>query len=132
GTLTVGIDEVLAGEEEKRVLHHPVTFSDYSTLKIVVGRDKADALAVNGAVDVSATGTRLEIGPIDEVTRLKSGTYTILSAMDGITNEFSEVVVPKRSWKVEKVNARQLDDGIEVYDALTLTVPGSGMLMIVR
>ena len=119
-------------EEEKRVLHHPVTFGDYSTLKIVVGRDKADALAVNGAVDVSATGTRLEIGPIDDVTRLKSGTYTILSAMDGITNEFSEVVMPKRSWKVEKVNARQLDDRIEVYDALTLTVPGSGMLMIVR
>lgn len=66
------------------------------------------------------------------LVRLTSGTYTILSAMDGITNEFSEVVVPKRSWKVEKVNARQLDDGIEVYDALTLTVPGSGMLMIVR
>lgn len=28
--------------------------------------------------------------------------------------------------------ARRAGDGIEVYDALTLTVPGSGMLMIVR
>ena len=137
GTLTVGIDEVLAGEEEKRVLHHPVTFGDYSTLKASFGAAKTgafDALVVNGAVDISAKGTKLELVPNGELDEVCGGTFTILSASDGITGDFAEIVVPKKSWKVNKVVEKvTTDEGeVDVVKALTVTVPGRGFVIYVK
>ena len=128
GTLTVGVDE----------LHHPVTFGDYSTFKAGFGSAKGafDALVVNGAVDISATGTKLELVANCELSEVRGGTYTILSASDGITGEFAEIIKPKSSWRVSKVNVRQVEqeegEPIEVYDALTVSIPGRGMRVFVR
>jgi hypothetical protein len=84
GTLTVGVAD----------LHHPVTFGDYSTLRIAVGeRGGADALVVNGAVDISETGTVLEIVPQSASGIVRGGTYTILSASDGITGDFDAITL---------------------------------------
>lgn len=70
------------------------------------------------------------------LVRLTSGTYTILSATDGITGEFAEIITPKSSWRVSKVNVRQVEqeegEPIEVYDALTVSIPGRGMRVFVR
>ena len=128
GTLSVGVEE----------LHHPVTFGDYSTFKASVGSAKGafDALVVNGAVNVSATGTKLELAPNCVLSDVRGGTYTILSASDGITGEFAEIIKPKSSWRVSKVNARMVEqeegEPIEVYDALTVSIPGRGMRVFVR
>lgn len=50
--------------------------------------------------------------------------------------EFTEIIKPKSSWRVAKVNVRQVEqeDGepIEVYDALTVSIPGRGLCVIVR
>jgi hypothetical protein len=70
---------------------------------------------------------------LDEII---GGTYTILSASDGITGEFAEIITPKSSWRVSKVNARMVEqeegEPIEVYDALTVSIPGRGMRVFVR
>ena len=128
GTLSVGVEE----------LHHPVTFGDYSTFKASVGSAKGafDALVVNGAVDISAAGTKLELAPNCVLSDVRGGTYTILSATDGITGEFAEIITPKPFWRVSKVNARMVEqeegEPIEVYDALTVSIPGRGMRVFVR
>ena len=99
GTLSVGVAD----------LHHPVTFGDYSTFKASFGaaRNDQDALVVNGAVDISQTGTKLVLVPNGALGNVRGGTYTILSATEGITNSFAEVEKPS-GWRVNKVNARQV------------------------
>ena len=50
--------------------------------------------------------------------------------------EFAEIIKPRSSWRVSKVNVRQVEqeegEPIEVYDALTVSVPDWGMRVIVR
>lgn len=50
--------------------------------------------------------------------------------------EFAEIITPKSSWRVTKVNVRQVEqeegEPIEVYDALTVSIPGRGMRVFVR
>ena len=50
--------------------------------------------------------------------------------------EFAEIIKPKSSWRVSKVNVRQVEqeegEPIEVYDALTVSIPGRGMRVFVR
>lgn len=128
GTLSVGVAE----------LHHPVTFGDYSTFKASFGaaRNDQDALVVNGAVDISKTGTKLVLVTNCVPGNVRGGTYTILSATDGITNSFAEVEKPS-GWRVNKVNARQVAVGegettVEVYDALTVTMAGRGFAVFIR
>ena len=126
GALKVGSDAV----------SHPVTFGDYSSLRICLGETSAtDALNVHGTVDISATGTRLDLAAACDLADVHGGTFTILSATDGITGEFAEIITPKNSWKVSKVNAREVDIGgtmVEKYDALVLSAPGHGLAIIVR
>lgn len=116
-TLTVG-----SSEQPSKVL-----FNDYSELKIGVGEKRvADSLAVFGPVTIG-TNTKLTIGPENvAVDDVRGGTFTILSASDGITGDFAEVVVPKKTWKVNKV----VEDG--VIKALTVTVPGRGLMVIIK
>ena len=134
GTLTVGIDEILPGEEVLRTLHHPVTFGDYSTLKIGfgAGKNQCDALVVNGAVDISATGTKIELVASDASGKVRGGTYTILSATDGITGDFAQVDAQSKGWKVNKVMGKvTTEEGeADAVVALTATIPGSFMVII--
>lgn len=50
--------------------------------------------------------------------------------------EFAEIITPKPSWCVTKVNVRQVEqeegEPIEVYDALTVSITGRGMRVFVR
>ena len=129
GTLSVGVSN----------LHHSVTFGDYSTFKASVGSAKGafDALVVYGAVSISPT-TKLVLVPNCEPSEVRGGTYTILSATEGITNSFAVEGVEKPSgWRVNKVNARQVAVGegektVEVYDALTVTMAGRGLAVFIR
>ena len=106
-----------------------------STLKLTfgAGQDQADALVVNGAVDISATGTKLVLEPNGNVKQ-RGGTFTILSATDGITGDFAEVVAPKKSWKVKKVMGKvtTVEGEADAVVALTATVPGSGFVVIIQ
>lgn len=120
GTLTVGVAE----------LHHPVTFGDYSTLHIGVGEKAADALVVNGAVDISATGTRLELAAVGELAKIRGGQFTILSATDGITGEFTTIITPKNSWKVTYVSETVGEE--TVVKSILLAIPSKGLAVIVR
>jgi hypothetical protein len=120
GALTVGVEE----------LHHPVTFGDYSTLHIGVGEKAADALVVNGAVDISATGTRLELAAVGELAKIRGGQFTILSATDGITGEFTTIIKPKNSWKVTYVSETVGEE--TVVKSILLAIPSKGLAVIVR
>ena len=126
GTLKVG----------SAAVKNPVTLGSYSTLRLKFGDSSVvDALLVSGAVSISSTGTRLELSPNCDFSKLRGGTFTILSATQGITGEFSEIIAPKSSWRVAKVNARMVEKDnveVEVYDALTVTIPGRGLLFTVR
>ena len=124
GTLTVGTVD----------LHNPVHFGDYSTLKIGFGEGKNqyDALVVNGAVDISATGTKIELVASDASGKVRGGTYTILSATDGITGDFAQVDAQYKGWKVNKVMGKvTTEEGeADAVVALTATIPGSFMVII--
>ena len=120
GTLTVGVAE----------LHHPVTFGDYSTFHIGVGEKTADALVVNGAVDISATGTSLELAAVGELAKIRGGQFTILSATDGITGEFTTIIKPKNSWKVTYVSETVGEE--TVVKSIVLAIPSKGLSVIVR
>ena len=117
GTLTVGVAE----------LHHPVTFGDYSTLRITVGaRGEADALVVHGSVDISETGTVLDVSANGTMS---GGSFTILEA-DEITGEFATLVRPGSGWKV--VYESENVDGNDVVTRISLTVPGEGTALLFR
>lgn len=120
GALTVGVAD----------LHHPVTFGDYSTLRIGVGKTDADSLVVNGAVDISSDGTCIELSNVEALETIRGGTFTILSATDGITGEFASVIKPKNSWKVTYVSEQVGDEN--VVKSITLTVPRKGLMISVR
>ena len=116
GTLTVGVKE----------LHHPVTFGDHSTLRVAAGAKEADKLAVHGTVDVSATGTVLELSVAG---RTFGGTFTILEA-DEITGTFETVVKPKASWQI--AYETETDNGETIVRRIVLTVPPAGTVIVVK
>lgn len=116
GTLTVGVKE----------LHHPVTFGDHSTLRIAAGVKKADKLAVHGAVDISATGTVLDLSVAG---RTFGGTFTIFEA-DEITGTFATVVKPNATWNVAYES--ETENGETIVKRIVLTVPPAGTVIVVR
>ena len=116
GTLTVGVEE----------LHHPVSFGDHSTLRIAAGAKEADKLAVHGAVDISATGTVLDLSVAG---RTFGGTFTILEA-DEITGTFETVVKPKASWQI--AYETETDNGETIVRRIVLTVPPAGTVIVVK
>ena len=64
------------------------------------------------------------------VDKAKGGTYTILSATEGIVGTFATVQKPKNSWKVNYESEEV--DGEQVVKRITLTVPGAGFSVVVR
>ncbi len=119
GTLTVGVDE----------LHHPVTFGDYSTLRIGVDKTSADALVVNGAVNISSVGSCIDLSAVGAIEKARGGTFTILSATDGITGEFANVIKPKNSWKVSYVREQNGEETVTRSIVLTIV---KGLVISVR
>ena len=53
---------------------------------------------------------------------------------DGIAGDFAEVVVPSKSWKVNKVMGKvTTEEGeVDAVVALTATVPGSGFVVVIQ
>jgi hypothetical protein len=133
GTLTVGTE----------AQNNSVDFGNYSQLKIGIGPKNRetrlsdiDSLKVYGNVNVGDDCILDLMSNSANLDEIIGGTYTILSASDGITGEFAEIIKPRSSWRVTKVNVRQVEqeegEPIEVYDALTVSIPGRGMRVIVR
>lgn len=106
----------------------PTAFNDHSQLAIGVGdRGKVDCLAVNGAVTISGTDTKLSVFADGvDLSKAKGGRYVILSATEGIEGDFTSITTPKPSWKVSKVMNGDL------CSALELQVPDNGLTLIVR
>ena len=102
-----------------------------STLKVSFGaaQNEVDALVVNGAVDISATGTRLEMAANGDPAKILGGTFTVLKATDGITGVFADTVRPEgRKWRVDYVS-EVLEEGgdpvvteIQVFIARSLAI----------
>ena len=110
----------------------PTAFNNYSKLAIsVCERGAVDSLDVYGKVTISETGSVLDIAAYGiAVGKAKGGTYTILSATEGIVGTFATVQKPKNSWKVNYESEEV--DGEQVVKRITLTVPGVGFSVIVR
>ena len=110
----------------------PTAFNNYSKLAIsVCERGAVDSLDVYGKVTISETGSVLDIAAYGiAVDKAKGGTYTILSATEGIVGMFATVQKPKNSWKVNYESEEV--DGEQVVKRITLTVPGVGFSVIVR
>ena len=82
-------------------------------------------------VTISETDSVLDIAAYGiAVGKAKGGTYTILSATEGIVDTFATVQKPKNSWKVNYESEEV--DGEQVVKRITLTVPGVGFSVIVR
>lgn len=133
GTLTVGTE----------AQNNSVDLGNYSRLNIGVGPknretrvSEVDCLKVFGNVAIGDNCILDLMSNSAELDEITGGTYTILSASDGITGEFAEIITPKSSWRVSKVNVRQIEqeegEPIEVYDELTVSIPGRGMRVFVR
>lgn len=122
GTLTAGSTDQAC----------PTAFDNYSKLAIsVCERGAVDSLDVYGKVTISETGSVLDIAAYGiAVGKAKGGTYTILSATEGIVGTFATVQKPKNSWKVNYESEEV--DGEQVVKRITLTVPGVGFSVIVR
>jgi hypothetical protein len=127
GTLTVG-SETQA---------NTVSLGAFTRVKIGVGPKDAqtllsdvDRLTVNGGVTI---GENCELDLTSNTAALDTvsgGTFTILSATDGITGEFATVIKPKNSWKVTYVSEQVGDEN--VVKSITLTLPRKGLMISVR
>lgn len=126
GTLTAGsVDQSCA-----------TAFNNRSELKIsVCDKGLVDCLAVYGKVTIAADAdTKITLVADGlEPSQVKGGTYTILSATEGIEGEFAAVDAPK-GWRVNKVTEKVVVDEVEteVVKALTLSMAGRGFMVIIR
>lgn len=126
GTLTAGsVDQSCA-----------TAFNDRSELKIsVCDKGLVDCLAVYGKVTIAADAdTKITLAADGlESSQVRGGTYTILSATEGIEGEFAAVDAPK-GWHVNKVTEKVVVDEVEteVVKALTLSMAGRGLVVTIR
>ena len=92
-----------------------------------------DKLLVNGTLTLDAASKLVLVADPESLSDLHGGTYTILSATDGITGDFAEIVKPKKVWKVNKVTEKVMVDDVktDVVKALTVTIPGHGLVIII-
>ena len=126
GTLTAGsVDQSCA-----------TAFNNRSELKIsVCDKGLVDCLAVYGKVTIAADAdTKITLVADGlEPSQVKGGTYTILSATEGIEGEFARIDAPK-GWRVNKVTEKVVVDEVEteVVKALTLSMAGRGFMVIIR
>ncbi len=111
----------------------PVSFNDRSRLSIsVCGRGAVDSLEVNGRVTIADDADTALVIDADgiEVAQARGGTYTILSATEGIEGAFSTVLTPKTSWKV--AYETETVDGTDVVTRIVLTLPGEATMLILQ
>ena len=126
GTLTAGSDEQSCA----------TAFNNRSELKIsVCDKGLVDCLAVYGKVTIAADAdTKITLVADGlEPSQVKGGTYTILSATEGIEGEFARIEAPK-GWRVNKVTEKVVVDEVEteVVKALTLSMAGRGFIVSIR
>ena len=127
GTLTVG-SEAQA---------NTVSLGAFTRVKIGVGPKDAhtllsdvDRLTVNGGVTIGENCVLDLTSNTAALDTVSGGTFTILSATDGITGEFANVIKPKSSWKVTYVSEQVGDEN--VVKSITLTLPRKGLMISVR
>jgi autotransporter-associated beta strand protein len=110
----------------------PTAFNNYSKLAIsVCERGAVDSLAVYGSVTISDTGSVLDIVADGiAIGKAKGGTYTILSATEGIVGTFATVQKPKNSWKVTYVSETVGEE--TVVKSILLAIPSKGLAVYVR
>ena len=111
--------------------------------KLVVGAGARDPATRRSGVDKLLVHGALEIGEnatLDLVSHsaadpkdIRGGTYTIVEA-DQIVGSFATVLKPGNGWKVvyESETEGEGDAAMEVVKRITLTVPDSGTMLIVR
>lgn len=119
----------------------PTAFNNRSKLQIsVCARGAVDSLEVDGKVTISGEDNVLDLG-VDgvELAKAKGGSYTILSATDGIEGDFATIAKPKSSWQVVKKTSKRIVVGAndeeveeEYVSALVLNIPSSGLAVVVR
>ena len=109
----------------------PTAFNAHSTLAIsVCEHGGVDRLSVNGTVTIASENTVLDVSmSARSASRVKGGTFIILEA-DAIDGSFAAVLVPKKTWKVAYETATVEDE--EVVKRITLTVPPSGTVIVVK
>lgn len=131
GTLTAGsVDQAC-----------PTAFNNRSRLQISVCAGGAvDSLEVCGKVTITGEDNVLAVD-VDGIglNKARGGTYTILSATDGIEGDFASVSTPTTGWKIDKVlstrtvvDENDVESQVEYVSALTLTVPDSATVLFVR
>ena len=127
GTLTVGSETQT----------NTVSLGAFTRVKIGVGPKDAhtllsdvDRLTVNGGVTIGENCVLDLTSNTAALDTVSGGTFTILSATDGITGEFATVIKPKNSWKVTYVSEQVGDEN--VVKSITLTLPRKGLMISVR
>lgn len=127
GTLTVGSETQT----------NTVSLGAFTRVKIGVGPKDAhtllsdvDRLTVNGGVTIGENCVLDLSSNTAALDTVSGGTFTILSATDGITGEFATVIKPKNSWKVTYVSEQVGDEN--VVKSITLTLPRKGLMISVR
>lgn len=127
GTLTVGSE----------AQSNTISLGAFTRVKIGVGPKDAqtllsdvDRLTVNGGVTIGENCVLDLTSNTAALDTVSGGTFTILSATDGITGEFATVNKPKNSWKVTYVSEQVGDEN--VVKSITLTLPRKGLMISVR
>lgn len=85
-------------------------------------------LVVNGNVTIAAGGTKLELAPLDEISKTVNQTYTVLKSVNGeITGDFAQLVTPKAGWKLVKET-----DESERVKALKVKCAPAGFVVVIK
>lgn len=105
--------------------------AENAALKLSFGRteDNEDMpLVVNGNVTIAAGGTKLELAPLDEISKTVNQTYTVLKSVNGeITGDFAQLVTPKAGWKLVKET-----DESERVKALKVKCAPAGFVVVIK
>ena len=131
GTFTAG----RSGQTKNKL-----ALGNWSHLEIGIGpRDAAtrtspfDKLFVHGILQIGSDCTLDLVTNSADPSTIRGGTYTIVEA-DQIVGSFATVLKPGNGWKVvyESETEGEGDAAMEVVKRITLTVPDSGTMLIVR
>ena len=131
GTFTAG----RSGQTKNKL-----ALGNWSHLEIGIGpRDAAtrtspfDKLFVHGILQIGSDCTLDLVTNSADPKDIRGGTYTIVEA-DQIVGSFATVLKPGNGWKVvyESETEGEGDAAMEVVKRITLTVPDSGTMLIVR
>ncbi len=120
GVLTVG----------SPAMPNPVTFDAHSALHIDAAKSGVSRLTVYGKVTVSDSDSVLDLAAVGgDLRAVRYGTYTILSATEGIEGTFATQRAPD-GWLVAYES--ETVDGASVVTRITLTTPPVETVILLR